>query len=272
MERRRLYRKMKKQIDRYRGKQFGYLIVLSSYRNKKGYWKCICQCKCGKQKEVFTSNLLSGRTKSCGCLEEANQRKYIDLTGKRFGMLTAISPTKQRKDSSIVWECLCDCGNVCYITSHNLIRGDTKSCGCLRSINSELTGKYFGKLQALKVIGESHGRPLWLCECECGKQCVVQYNNLRSGHTRSCGCTRENPNLIGGTNLSLIRSGKLSKRNTSGVRGVSPTRNGKWIATITFQGKRHFLGTYVTIDEAEKARKKGEEKYFKPFLVMYGKE
>ena len=57
-ERRLLYRKMEIQTDCYHGRQFGILIVLSSYRNKKGYWKCICQCKCGKQKEIFTSNLL----------------------------------------------------------------------------------------------------------------------------------------------------------------------------------------------------------------------
>lgn len=263
---------MRVQTDRYQRRQFGNLIVLSSYQNKKGYWKCICQCKCGKQKEVFASNLLSGRTKSCGCLEEANRRKHVDLTGKRFGMLKASSPTEQRKDGSIVWECLCDCGNVCYVTSHNLVRGDTKSCGCLRSLNSDLTGRHFGKLLALKIIGESHGRPLWLCECECGKQCVVQYSNLTSGHTKSCGCTRENPNLIDGTNLCLIQSGKLSKRNTSGVRGVSPTRKGKWAATITFQGKQHFLGEFSTIDEAEKARKKGEEIYFEPFLRLHIKK
>lgn len=132
---------MKLQTDRYQGKQFGNLVVLSSYRDKKGYLKCICQCKCGQQKEVYASNLVSGRTKSCGCLEEANRKKYIDMTGQRFGMLKAICPTSKRIAGCIVWECQCDCGNTCYITSRNLIRGDTRSCGCMRSRNSDLAGK-----------------------------------------------------------------------------------------------------------------------------------
>lgn len=29
------------------------------------------------------------------------------------------------------WKCQCDCGNICYVTSDNLKRGDTPSCGCI---------------------------------------------------------------------------------------------------------------------------------------------
>ena len=28
----------------------------------------------------------------------------------------------------------------------------------------------------------------YLCKCDCGKECLVQRCNLRSGHTKSCGC------------------------------------------------------------------------------------
>lgn len=124
----------------------------------------------------------------------------------------------------------------------------------------------------IKVVGKSHGHLLWLCRCDCGNQCIVQDGNLKNGHTKSCGCVRVNTNLIEGTNLGLICTQNLSKRNTSGVRGVSPTRKGKWVATITFQGKQHFLGEFSTIDEAEKARKRGEETYFEPFLKFYKKK
>ena len=31
----------------------------------------------------------------------------------------------------------------------------------------------------------------WLCQCDCGKQCICQKENLRSGVTRSCGCLQE---------------------------------------------------------------------------------
>lgn len=34
------------------------------------YWGCICEC--GNMKNVTTSNLLNGNTKSCGCLRRKN--------------------------------------------------------------------------------------------------------------------------------------------------------------------------------------------------------
>ena len=56
----------------------------------------------------------------------------IDITGKRFGRLVAIEPTKERKNKLVVWKCECDCGNICYATSNTLINGNKKSCNCLR--------------------------------------------------------------------------------------------------------------------------------------------
>lgn len=57
--------------------------------------------------------------------------KTIDITGHRFGKLTAIkrSETISRKS---YWDCLCDCGVVKSIYLGNLRQGITNSCGCLR--------------------------------------------------------------------------------------------------------------------------------------------
>lgn len=57
--------------------------------------------------------------------------KPIDLTGKRFGRLTALRPTELRSGNCIVWECLCDCGNISYASTENLRKGHTASCGCV---------------------------------------------------------------------------------------------------------------------------------------------
>lgn len=46
-------------------------------------------------------------------------------------MLTVIEKVG-RKHSYVLWQCLCDCGNVTTVISSNLVRGDTKSCGCLK--------------------------------------------------------------------------------------------------------------------------------------------
>ena len=51
-----------------------------------------------------------------------------------------------------------------------------------------LVGQRFGRL-VVKQEGQarSHSR-MWICECECGQITIVQGGNLKSGHTKSCGC------------------------------------------------------------------------------------
>ena len=61
---------------------------------------------------------------------------YKDLNGKTFGRLTAIRKTEQRTKGKIVWECVCECGNVHYAMSSRLLSGHTKSCGCWSSIKT----------------------------------------------------------------------------------------------------------------------------------------
>lgn len=55
----------------------------------------------------------------------------IQMVGKKFGRLTVLEETNKRKDRRIVYKCLCDCGNISYVTGKNLRNGNTKSCGCL---------------------------------------------------------------------------------------------------------------------------------------------
>lgn len=55
----------------------------------------------------------------------------------------------------------------------------------------DLKGDRYGLLTVLSFCGKTTGkRPekLWMCQCECGNTIKVRQNNLRSGHTKSCGC------------------------------------------------------------------------------------
>ena len=55
--------------------------------------------------------------------------KMKDLTGKRFGTLTAIMPTNQRsKNGRVLWLCKCDCNEERIVPSDNLLHGFVKSC------------------------------------------------------------------------------------------------------------------------------------------------
>ncbi|SEG81626.1 AP2 domain-containing protein [Bacillus sp. ok061] len=66
-------------------------------------------------------------------------RKVKDLTGKRFGRLTAIRDTGQRtKGGKVVWKCVCDCGNTKKIIAVSLYSGITQSCGYLAREKAQL--------------------------------------------------------------------------------------------------------------------------------------
>ena len=57
-----------------------------------------------------------------------------NLTNQHFGLLIALKDSNKRtNDGRIIWECLCECGNICYVSSHSLLNGNTISCGCLKS-------------------------------------------------------------------------------------------------------------------------------------------
>lgn len=55
----------------------------------------------------------------------------IDLTSQKFGRLTVLEPTDEKRNGGMVWRCQCDCGKECFVRSAELKRGNTKSCGCL---------------------------------------------------------------------------------------------------------------------------------------------
>jgi hypothetical protein len=55
----------------------------------------------------------------------------IDLTGKTYGRLTALSRTGTSLDRRTLWLCRCACGNETEVTGKDLRTGHTQSCGCI---------------------------------------------------------------------------------------------------------------------------------------------
>ena len=53
-----------------------------------------------------------------------------DLTNQRFGKLIALNPTKKRScNGSVIWNCVCDCGNYKEVASNELTQNMILSCG-----------------------------------------------------------------------------------------------------------------------------------------------
>lgn len=54
----------------------------------------------------------------------------IEMTGMRFGKLTVINAVGKNNHKSLMWKCICDCGNERIVDGSGLRAGRNKSCGC----------------------------------------------------------------------------------------------------------------------------------------------
>lgn len=163
-----------------------------------------CKCDCGNEIDVNAGSLKSGKTKSCGCFNRdvVRARTSKNLKEQRFGRLVAIeavdiilSSEKHKQE----WLCQCDCGNKTIVSTNNLLRGHSKSCGCYKRdvarerVSVNLLGQTFGYLtveEKIVNVDESTKKTqvLWKCKCKCGNDTLVPSDKLTGGITKSCGC------------------------------------------------------------------------------------
>lgn len=148
------------QIDDISGQRFGKLKALYPLEKRKHrsvIWHC--QCDCGGSKDVIQVDLKKGHVTHCDMCTSQNGRGFGEprnLSGLKFGKLTPLYPTKERKHNSVVWYCYCDCGNYCYKSCDDLTKGNSQSCGCLVSKGEALLQNLFIqmniKFQAQKIF------------------------------------------------------------------------------------------------------------------------
>lgn len=68
---------------------------------------------------------------------------FKDLSGARFGRLTAISRSGVSVHGQVTWNCHCDCGGEKVVPNGSLTSGSTQSCGCLsREKKAERVAQY----------------------------------------------------------------------------------------------------------------------------------
>lgn len=227
--------------------------------------------------------------------------KIQDLTGLVVGRLTVksrapdrIQPSGQHK---VMWWCECSCGNPelkaieAYALTHNL----TLSCGCLnrenilRSIKKyntyDLSGEYgigwasntneefyfdLEDYESIKdhcwyentwgyiytvIDGEHMALHRFIIKID-NKAIYIDHINHnkmdnRKVNLRYSDASKNQMNKI------------ITNRNTSGVVGVYwEEKLKKWHAQIVCNKKTYNLGRYDNFDDAVKARKEAEEKYF----------
>lgn len=115
------------------GQRFGHLTVLYRVQGtKRTTWHCLCDC--GHEIDALSTNLIEGHITACNHCHGASGEKhkgrvspsFQDLTGQRFGRLTAVLyDPKKRK-----WVCRCDCGRTVTLACTYLTDGSRTDCGC----------------------------------------------------------------------------------------------------------------------------------------------
>lgn len=220
----------------YVGERFNKLVIIEEVdRSSHNQRRFKCRCDCSNYTFSNINHLISGNTRSCGCLKNIDKRK--DISGERYGRLIAIKPVESNKHGRFNWLLKCDCGNKTIVDIGALSNGGTQSCGCLKSELSTLS---------MKGISDTIGYKEFL------------QKDLQETGTRL-------------TTID-VKNRKLRSDNTTGIVGVYwIKRTHMWRASIGFKGKQINLGDFSNKQDAINARKEAEKKYFDPILEKYDK-
>ena len=115
------------------GKEIGFWKVGESFhKGNKIYYHCTCVC--GKEKDVQSSPLITGKSLSCGC--KARLGKGRDLTGMDFWHLHVEEPVIINNHT--YYRCSCKCGGSTIVKASDLTCGNVKTCGCRKGAGDNI--------------------------------------------------------------------------------------------------------------------------------------
>lgn len=108
------------------GDRFGQLLAIKQTRFAAGKTWWLFLCECGEKAEKRLDQVVGGHAKTCGTC-----KRHTLKEGEKFNRLTAVS-FHHRDDKLYFWTFKCDCGNETVTNSSSVVRGKTRSCGCLQ--------------------------------------------------------------------------------------------------------------------------------------------
>lgn len=241
----------------YTGQTFGELTVIEmlyNYHNGKTY--CKCQCSCGNKHVVYVGNLISGHTKSCGCMtyDMIWDGRRTNLCGVVFGRLTVIEMLYGYHNKRTYCRCICECGNETIVDMGNLLSERTASCGCwekesryTRSHYQDISGCRFGILTVVDKTenASSNGSMIWKCLCDCGNVVYASYTDLVRCRKTSCGCSNYSnmENFIANV-LSEHQINYIPQARFSDCKNIYPLPFDFYLydynTIIEYDGEQHF--------------------------------
>lgn len=224
----------------------------------------------------------------------------MDLTGHKYAHLTVLREgdgVTYGRTHFRTWLCKCDCGNELEVTTGNLRSGNTKSCGCTRdSCRKTNVVRLEGKTAYVTL----RGGETMVCDADDWERLKGMYwvvgstgYAITTTHGGRKGSKRilfhvavlqskpgyvvdhinRNPldnrkdNLRYATKAENIINSVKPGRGVTGVRGVyvDKRKRRKYIARIKKNGKEIRIGSFLTLEEAAKARKAMEIHLFGEF-------
>lgn len=207
--------------------------------------------------------------------------RFVDISGHRFGHLTAIERADVDCNGSIRWACMCDCGTEKVILGTTLRRGQSNSCGCLTyKMASEKTTKHGmtgtrvyniwkgirdrclnPKDTAFKYYG---GRGITVCAE--WSDFSVFYEDM--GEDNGLTIDRiDNEKGYSKDNCRWATRAEQSRNrramNKFGIHGVRQRKTQNYHASIYANNKMIYLGTFNNFFDACCARKSAEITYWR---------
>ena len=253
--------------------EIGNWIIINTYNSETDSTRnhTIIQCKtCGLVKDVRTSALTTEHARENGSglvCKVCNMAKNSGLfSGYKQGFLSILDykANGSGKTAHPLWTCKCErCGTIVLKDTANFKR--SKSCGCLSGSPAEQEiGKKYGRLTIIKLIDKTENghNNRALCKCECGGFTETAINNLKNGHTKSCGCLQKE--VMGySTSLDLRVGDRFGKLTVLEYIGTNDRNRSKYKCICDCGATIETLGYLLTTGSTSSCGfliSKGEEK------------
>ena len=220
---------------------FGRLTVkyqTEDYVDSKGkHYACwLCECECKKQTIVRQSDLKRNKSLSCGCLNREIMSVMMQELMKKY------NDYEIQEDYVIMYT---QKGEPFYVDLEDFWRV-RDICWHIND-DGYVAGKYKKKIVLLHRF-----------VMNCPDNILVDHI-----HGKKSRIDNRKENLRIATRSQNNTNVGLRKNNTSGTSGICFKKEfNKWCARISYNKKRIHLGYFENYNDAVKARKEAEEKYF----------